>query len=173
MGAENQSASMVALLEITKKYEWYLAVDDWFEHGSLERLVALLRENRPMQDEVARFVAAIFAGEVRHWGARGGPSIERQRETQIRNSRIVRPYFKRVLKIKQWCAKRHPEMRIDARSEAREYISKLFRGTLSSDAVKKIVEEHKPPLFFLMPDEAKAALAALWEQFKKKPDEVL
>ena len=172
MEAENQSASMVTLLEVIKQFEWHLAVDDWFEHGSLERLVALLRENRPMQDEVARFVAAIFAGEVKHWGARGGPSIEKQRQTHHRNIG-VRALFRRVLKIKQWRAKRHPEMRLDARSEARAWVSELSKGELSPDAVKKIVERHRPPLFFLMPGEAKAALAALWEQFKKKPDEVL
>ena len=164
---------MVDLIELGRQLEWHSAIEHWFECGSLEHIVALLRENRPMTDAEARFVAAIVAGEERHWGAGGGPSNTKQRETQIRNSRIVRPLFKRVLKIKQWRAKRYPEMRIDARSEAREYISVRSRGALSPDAVKKIVEEPKARYFFVIPDEAKKDLAERWEKFKKKPDEVL
>ena len=164
---------MVDLLELGRQAQWHHALDTWFERGSLEPIIALLRENRPMRDAEARFVAAILAGEVRHWGVRGGPSIAKQRKTHWRNVNLVRPVFERALKIKQWRAKRHPEMRIDARSEALEYVSVFFRGGLSPDAVKKIVEEPKARYFFVLPDEAKRDLAALWEKFEKKPDEVL
>ena len=173
METEKQSATMVDLIELGRECEWHSAIQHWFERGSLGRIVELLRENRPMRDVEARFVAAIFAGEVRHWGASGGPSIAKQRQKHYRNATLVRPLFKRMLKIKQWQAKRHPEMRIDARSEAFEYVSVFFRGELSPDAVKKIVEEPKAQYFYGMPVDAKAALAALWEKFKKKPEEVL
>lgn len=162
-------AAMTDLRELERQVAWQSAIYDWFINGNLECIVAALRENIPMKDVEARFVAAIVARQVQHWGARGGPSIEKQSETHDRN-RGVRPLFKRVLKIKQWRAKRHPEMRIDARSEAREYVSALFPGKLSPDAVKKIVEKPKPSLLFVMPGEAKAALVALFEQFKKKPE---
>ena len=164
---------MVDLLELGRQAQWHHALDTWFERGSLEPIIALLRENRPMRDAEARFVAAIFAGELKHWGARGGPSYRKRWRTQIRNAELVRPLFKRVLKIKQRRAKRHPEMRIDARSEALEYLSVFLRGGLSPDAVKKIVEEPNARYFFVTPVEVKAALAALWKQFEKKPDEVL
>ena len=164
---------MVDLIELGRQFEWHCAIEHWFECGRLERIVALLRENRPMTDAEARFVAAIFAGEERHWGAGGGPSNTKQRQTHSRNATLVRPLFKRVLKIRQRQAKRHPEKRIDARSAAFEYVSDFFRGELSPDAVKKIVEEPKARYFFVLPDEAKRDLAALWEKFEKKPDEVL
>ena len=173
METEKQSATMVDLIELGRECEWHSAIQHWFERGSLGRIVELLRENRPMRDVEARFVAAILAGEVRHWGVRGGPSIAKQRKTHWRNVNLVRPVFERALKIKQWRAKRHPEMRIDARSEAFEYVSVFLHGELSPDAVKKIVEEPKARYFYGMPVDAKAALAALWEKFKKKPEEVL
>ena len=183
METEKQSATMVDLIELGRQFEWHCAIEHWFECGRLERIVALLRENRPMTDAEARFVAAIFAGEERHWGAGGGPSNTKQRQTHSRNAILVRPLFEQVLKIKKWQAKRHPEKRIDARSEALEYVSVFFRDELSPDAVKKrklspdavkkIVEEPKARYFYGMPVDAKAALAARWEKFKKKPDEVL
>ena len=173
METEKQSATMVDLIELGRECEWHSAIQHWFERGRLERIVALLRENRPMTDAEARFVAAIFAGEERHWGAGGGPSNTKQRQTHSRNATLVRPLFKRVLKIRQRQAKRHPEKRIDARSAAFEYVSDFFRGELSPDAVKKIVEEPKARYFFVIPDEAKKDLAERWEKFKKKPDEVL
>ena len=163
-----KSSAMVELTEIAKQFEWHLAIDHWFENGSVERLIALLRENRPMRDEEARFVAAIFAGDVRHWGARGGPSIEKRRQTHYRDV-VLRSLFRRVLKIKKRQAKRHPEMHFDARGEAREYVSACLRKKLSADAVKKIVEGPKPLLFEPMHGEANAALVALREQFRKKP----
>ena len=173
METEKQSATMVDLIELGRECEWHSAIQHWFERGRLERIVALLRENRPMTDAEARFVAAIFAGEVHRSGAGGGPSNTKQRQTHSRNATLVRPLFKRVLKIRQRQAKRHPEKRIDARSAAFEYVSDFFRGELSPDAVKKIVEEPKARYFFVLPDEAKRDLAALWEKFEKKPDEVL
>ena len=173
METEKQSATMVDLIELGRQLEWHSAIEHRFECGSLEHIVALLRENRPMTDAEARFVAAIVAGKEGHWGSGGGPSIEKQRQKHYRNATLVRPLFKRVLKIRQRQAKRHPEKRIDARSAAFEYVSDFFRGELSPDAVKKIVEEPKARYFFVLPDEAKRDLAALWEKFEKKPDEVL
>ena len=168
-----KSAALVHAIEIAKQFEWHLAINHWFFYGDLAHIIELLRENRPMHDEEARFVAAIVAGEVAHWGARGGPSRNKRERTHERDARVVRPLFTRVLKIKKWQAQRHPEMHIDARSEAREYVSAFFRGQLSPDAVKKIVEQRNPKFFFLTTPEEKAAFAALRERFKKKPDEVL
>ena len=50
METEKQSATMVDLIELGRQLEWHSAIEHWFERGRLERIVALLRENRRMTD---------------------------------------------------------------------------------------------------------------------------
>ena len=160
------------LTEVGRGMEWRDAINKWFESGSMERIVARLRENVPMRDAEARFFAAIVAGEVKHWRASGGPSEGTRFYTSFRNAFLVRPRYQEVLLDQQRRKQQYPELRLDPRREACEIVSKEFAGEVGPDAVKKIVEKRNPR-YFVTPDKVKEALQALWNEFEKKPDEVL
>ena len=152
---------------------WHGALHYWFHSGSTDGIVYALEQNIPMKPNEARFVAAIMAGKVQPWGKASGPQYPTRQEKHYLKALIVVPLFERAFRVAKWHSNRHPEMKIDPRAEACEWVSTRIHGKYTPSTVETIVGQPGTWKKSLISDEGEREFRALFASCQKKPSEVL
>ncbi len=145
---------------------WWHALETWYMRlGDTRAIAACLQHNHPLTDLDALILADIVTGKLRHFGPKGGPTIERKLDTALRDD-LIRWDFK------------HKKTSVPDLTVIAELAEQYF---CSEDAIKKIVGRKLPgvrptddesPQFLGLLSERNAAFVKLRDIYKKKLSKV-